>query len=142
METVLSSAYQANQGKGFLRPDALLVVIALSDEDDKSKSSSSAVSYYTNFLDSIKKPYADGSRSWMFNFIGILSLSGTCNTASLDDKAPGLAFMGLADVSGGTKGSLCNTDMSGAVSEIRARILQILTDFKLSSKPIESTIVV
>ncbi|MDG0815626.1 hypothetical protein [Bdellovibrio svalbardensis] len=142
METVLSSSYQANQGRGFLRSDALLVVIALSDEDDKSKSSASAVSYYTNFLDSIKRPYSDGTRSWMFNFIGILSLSGTCNTTSLDYKEPGLAFMGLSDVSGGTKGSLCNSDMSSAVSEIRARILQILTDFKLSSKPVESTIVV
>ncbi len=142
METVLSSGYQANEGKGFLRSDALLVVIALSDEDDKSKSASSIVNYYSRFLDSIKQPWIDGSRSWVFNFVGVLTLQGTCTTTSLDYKEPGLAFMGLADLSGGTKSSICAADLSPAVSGISARIFQILTDFKLSSKPIESSIVV
>lgn len=142
METVLSSSYQNNEGKGFLRKDALLVVIALSDEDDKSKPSASAVGYYSQFLDGIKQPWSDGSRSWVFNFVGILSLQGTCSTTSYDYKEPGAAFMGLADLSGGTKSSLCSADLSPAVSGISARIIQILTDFKLGSKPIESTIVV
>lgn len=142
METVLSSGYQANEGKGFLRSEALLVVIALSDEDDKSKSSSSAVSYYTQVLDSIKQPWADGTRSWVFNFVGILSLQGTCTTTSLDYKEPGLSFMGLTDISGGTKSSLCASDLSPAVSGISARIMQILTDFKLSSVPLESSVAV
>ncbi|HWU44785.1 MAG TPA: hypothetical protein VN132_15140, partial [Bdellovibrio sp.] len=143
METVLGSSYQANDGKGFLRKDALLVVIALSDEDDKSKSNSSdAITYYTNFLDSVKQPWSDGSRSWVFNFVGILSLSGTCTTTSLDYKEPGLSFMGLADASGGTKNSLCSSDLSPAVSNISARVIQILTDFKLSALPLESSIVV
>jgi hypothetical protein len=142
MEVVLSSEYQTNEGKGFLREDALLVVIALSDEDDKSKSSSSAISHYSQFLDGIKKTWIDGSRSWVFNFVGILSLQGACTTTSLDYKEPGIIFMGLADASNGTKSSLCSTDLSSAVSGIEARISQILTDFKLSSIPIESTLVV
>ncbi|MEN0060007.1 MAG: hypothetical protein AAGB31_14295, partial [Bdellovibrio sp.] len=40
MATALSASYLANEGKGFFREDALLVVIALSDEDDKSAVSS------------------------------------------------------------------------------------------------------
>ncbi|QDK38894.1 hypothetical protein [Bdellovibrio sp. NC01] len=143
METVLSSSYQANAGKGFLRPDALLVVIALSDEDDKSQSNATtSIAHYTSFLDSIKTPYSDGSRSWVFNFIGILSLNGSCSTTSTDYKEVGESFLGLVDASGGTKDTLCNSDLTSAVTNIRARVLQILTDFKLSSKPVESTIVV
>lgn len=141
MATVLSPSYQANAGKGFLRPDALLVVVALSDEDDKSKNGTTGIDYYRNFLDSVKAPFADGTRSWVFNFIGILSTTGSCSTTS-DYKEAGLTFMGLVDASGGTKDTLCNSDLTSAVTNIRARVLQILTDFKLSSKPVESTIVV
>lgn len=142
MENVLSAGYLANEGKGFFRNDALLVVIALSDEDDFSKSSSSAgISYYTQLLDGIKEPWVDGSRSWVFNFIGVLSLSSHCKTFN-DFASAGLSYMGLADASGGVKESICSTNLSSAVGNIRSRIYQILTDFKLSKVPLESSITV
>ena len=143
METVLSPTYLANDGKGFLRYDALLVVIALSNEDDQSRTpAADDATYYTNFLDSVKAPWADGTRSWTFNFLGILTDSGACATTGTDYKAPGYAFMSLADASNGTKASICSADLSVAVSGISARVMQILTDFKLSSVPNLSTIVV
>lgn len=142
VETALSAGYLNTEGRGFFRDDALLVVIALSDEDDKSKSNSSAaVTYYKNFFDSIKAPWVDGTRSWMVNFIGVLSLTANC-TALNDYAEPGLAFMGLADASGGVKTSICTSNLSAAVTNIRSRIYQILTDFKLSNIPDEATIVV
>lgn len=142
MERSLSSGYLANEGRGFFRDDALLVVIALSDEDDFSKSNSSAgISYYTSFLDGIKAPWVDGSRSWVFNFIGVLSLTSQCKTFN-DFASAGLSYMGLADVSGGVKESICSTSLSSAVTNIRARIYQILTDFKLSTVPVIETIAV
>lgn len=141
MEAVLSPNYTNTEGMGFLRDDALLVIIALSDGDDKSKSESVAVNYYKNFLNNIKPPHTDGSSSWIFNFIGVLQLNTTCTTFE-DYSEPGLAFMGLVNASGGTMGSICSSSLPGAVANIRAKVIQILTDFKLSSKPIESTIVV
>ncbi|ASD62762.1 hypothetical protein [Bdellovibrio bacteriovorus] len=142
MENALSANYLANEGKGFFRNDALLVVIALSDEDDFSKSSSSAgITYYTNLLDSIKEPWVDGSRSWVFNFIGVLSLTSQCKTFN-DFASAGLSYMGLADTSGGVKESICSTNLSSAVGNIRSRIYQILTDFKLSKVPLEESITV
>lgn len=142
MERALSSGYLANEGKGFFRNDALLVVVALSDEDDFSKSNSSAgISYYTNFLDSLKTPWVDGSRSWMFSFIGVLSLTSQCKTFN-DFASAGLSYIGLADVSGGVKESICSTNLASSVSNIRARIFQILTDFKLSKLPVVESIVV
>lgn len=142
MERSLSTSYLANEGRGFFRDDALLVVIALSDEDDFSKASSSAgVTYYTNFLDSIKAPWVDGSRSWVFNFIGVLSLTSQCKTFN-DFASVGLSYMGLADVSGGVKESICSSSLSSAVTNIRARIYQILTDFRLSAVPVVDSIIV
>lgn len=142
IETSLSSGYLANEGKGFFRDDALLVVIALSDEDDKSKSTSDAAyTYYKNYFDGLKKPWVDGTRSWLFNFIGVLAVSSQCTTFS-NYSEPGLAFMRLAEFSGGVKESICSTNLSSAVGNIRSRILQILTDFKLSSTPDLTTLTV
>lgn len=140
MSVALSPSYLANEGKGFLRNDALLVVIALSDEDDKS-AVSNPVNYYTGFLDALKAPWIDGSRSWMFNFIGVLANSSACSTFS-NYAEPGLIYMDLVKKTRGTMESICNNNLSSAVSNIRARIYQILTDFKLSGKPLVETIVV
>jgi hypothetical protein len=140
-EAVLSSGYATTEGKGFMRDDALLVVIVLSDEDDKSRTAASAVSYYTGFFDSIKKPWSDGSRSWVMNFIGVLGQSSACRTFN-DYSEPGAIFMGLADVSGGVKESICTSNLSTAVGNIRKRIAQIMTDFKLKDWPKVDTITV
>lgn len=141
MERVLSAPYSSGDGKGFLRDDALLVVIALSDEEDKSQPVSSAVRYYSDFLDSIKTPWIDGSRSWLFNFIGVLDLSSQCRTFN-DYAEPGEIFKGLASASGGVQESICNNSLASAIGNIRARMYEILTDFKLSNIPAIETIVV
>lgn len=140
MAASLSTSYLSNEGKGFFRDDALLVVIALSDEDDKS-AVSDPVSFYSSFLDNIKKPWLDGSRSWVFNFIGVLPTSTNCKTFN-DYAEAGLTFIDLVDLSGGAKESICNSNLSQALGNIRSRIYQILTDFKLSKKPLVDTIVV
>lgn len=141
MTTVLSNSYLANEGRGFFREDALLVVIALSDEDDKSSGASEPVTPYVNFLDNLKRPWIDGTRSWVFNFIGVLSLNANCKTFN-DYAEAGLKFMDLANISNGNQESICNSNLSSAVSNIRSRILQILTDFKLSKIPVIESITV
>lgn len=138
MEIVLSPRYQSEEGKGFLRDDALLVVIALSDEEDHSPVSN-PVAHFTSFLDSIKAPWVDGSRSWVFNFIGVLDESATCRTFN-DYSSVGNIFKGLVDISGGIKESICTSSLDRAVKNIRARIYEIITDYKLSKKPIVETI--
>lgn len=140
MGMALSPSYLANEGRGFLRNDALLVVIALSDEDDKSAVSSPS-SHYARFLDSIKAPWVDGSRSWVFNFIGVIPTSTNCSTFN-DYAEVGYEFVSLVEASGGVQESICSSNLGNAISNIRARIYQILTDFKLTSKPILDSIVV
>jgi len=136
METALSPSYLNGEGAGFFREDALLAVIELSDEDDKSNNSAN---YYANFLDKLKPPVADGRKSWIFNFIGVLENSSACRTFN-DYSEVGATQMQLADLSGGNKESLCGSNLSAAVSNIKARIVQILTDFYLKARPLEKTL--
>lgn len=135
---VLSPSYVQGPGKGFLRNDAFLAVIVLSDEDDQSVRTQK---YVTDFLDNIKPKWVDGTRSWSMNFIGVLADTTQCRTYN-NYSDPGLFYMGLADASNGTKESICSTDFTNAVSNIRRRITQILTDYRLDKLPLVSSIAV
>ncbi|WP_374029156.1 hypothetical protein [Bdellovibrio bacteriovorus] len=138
MQNALSNSYLSNEGRGFFREDALLVVIALSDENDKSVVSN-PVSHYVNFLDGLKTPWVDGTRSWVFNFIGVLPTSTNCRTYN-DYAEAGLTFIDIVKESGGVQESICSSNLSSAVTNIRSRIYQILTDFKLSKIPVIESI--
>lgn len=136
LETVLSPGYLAGEGSGFLRDDALLAVIALSDEDDKSDRTAASLAA---LLDQFKPEVHNGRKSWIFNFIGVLDSSSQCRTFN-DYSEPGLKMIQLATRSGGMTESICSSSLSNAVNNIKARIVQIITDFYLADEPLEATI--
>jgi len=136
LETVLSPSYLASEGQGFLRDDALLAVIALSDENDKS---GKTASYYASMFEKLKPADTEGRKSWIFNFIGVLENSSACRTFN-DYSEVGSIQMQLAELSGGNKESLCSNNLTAAVSNIKSRIVQILTDFYLKTKPVKETL--
>lgn len=138
LEAVLQPNYLQGAGRGFWRQDALLVMIPFTNEDDKS---SQAPSYYADMLDRIKPPYPDGSKGWMFNTISVTSLSGACKT-NLNYAEISYRYLELANDSGGTMESICTQDFTTALSNIHARIVDFLTEYKLSKKPVISTITV
>ncbi len=126
-------------GQGFFREDALLSVIALSNEDDHS--GLGTVADYTQFFEQRKKPFDNGQKSWVFNFIGTLDTSARCPTnpdTSYTER--GSTFIGLVNASNGQAESICSSDLTPAIKNIKARIIQVLTDFKLSRKPDVSSI--
>ncbi|MBX2987441.1 MAG: hypothetical protein KF802_06060 [Bdellovibrionaceae bacterium] len=140
---VLGNGYQNGEGQGFLRDDALLSIIAMSTEDDKSSNLSGGLTGFSNFLDGLKGFYDDGSRRWNLSFVGILSLTGSCSTLpDIGYNEPGVRWMNLAAMSQGLTASICSGDLSSAAATIRARIAQIITDFYLSKKPDLDTLVV
>lgn len=132
----LSPSYLSTQGAGFLRDDAMLVLIFLSNEDDYSAGTAQS---YIDYFDKLKPPFSTGSKAWVANFLGVLDLSSQCTTTQ-DYKEPGLRYMGLADASGGIKGSICNTTLAQAVQNVQVRIIQLLTDFYLGRLPRPETI--
>lgn len=144
LASVLSDRYLAGEGVGFLRDDALLSIISVSSEDDKSSLISGGVDAYMAELDRVKGGlFEDGSRKWVMNFIGVLSLSGSCVSTPGNPsgyKEPGIRWMTMAEDSGGIKESICATDLSVAASNIRRRTAQIVTDFHLKFIPNLATV--
>ncbi|MFN8945029.1 MAG: hypothetical protein ACK5WZ_10450 [Pseudobdellovibrionaceae bacterium] len=140
--TALSAPYIINEGMGFLRQEAYLVVIALTDEEDYSPvpgGSSQALNYYKNFFDQLKPQTLPGVKNWVMNVIGKLSLSTSCSSFS-ESGSISEPFISLATYSSGIKTSLCTSDLTGAVANINARLIEIITDYRLNKIPNVSTI--
>ena len=140
MLNVLSETYQNSEGQNFLRSDSLLVVVYVTNEDDgsdkiNSSSKTDQTKYYSDFLNSLKPTWSNGERGWIFNFVGLTSLNEPCSTGSNGTKIPGIRLMELANKSKGRIESICQANLGFAVSNIKARIMQFLTDYKLNSIP-------
>lgn len=138
--SVTSASYQSGEGQNFIRPDALLAIIVVTNEDDKSERMTSTTNnnsqYYKTYLDQLKPLMASGERSWMLNMVGITSLADPCQTSDIGSyKEVGLRLMELASYSKGRIESICSGNLGGSLSNIRARIVQRLTDYKLSRIP-------
>ncbi|GIL17895.1 MAG: hypothetical protein BroJett040_16460 [Oligoflexia bacterium] len=138
VQRALSPSYLSTEGAGFLRDDAMLALIFLSNEDDYSPNT---VQSYVDFLDQVKKPFASGARSWVANFIGVLDMEGDCkSSAEQDYKEPGLRYMSLVGLSQGVQESICQNNFAKALENVRVRVSQLMTDFYLDRKPKIDTI--
>jgi len=142
---------QSSLNSDFRRSDAYLAIVLLSDEDDFSYDSTSSnndsytglhtVQSYKDFLDS----YTGGIAGSDYSVSTISVLDETCRaslyTASGQQKI-GQRYIQLADLTGGTKNSLCGS-FSSALDNISNNIVvQAKPVFKLSKKPILSSVVV
>lgn len=142
---------QSSLNSDFRRSDAYLAVVILSDEDDFSYDSLASnndsytglhtVQSYKDFLDT----YTSGVAGSDYSVSTISVLDETCRaslyTASGQQKI-GQRYIQLADLTGGTKNSLCGS-FSSALDNISNNIVvQAKPVFKLSKKPILSSVVV
>lgn len=138
-EAMMAALNQSQAGlanEGFLRPNSLLNVIFLTNEEDQSSSSVN----YVEALDAIKPVLPLGDRSWISHFMGVMSSDSACQTAEWGFSSPGLRYMDLATASGGAKESICDADFKRALTNVRSRVLEVLTEFPLDRDPIVSTI--
>lgn len=136
---VLDPEYLRTDGQGFLRDDAFLAIIELTNEDDKS--GRGTADQIIAHMDNIKKPYENGQRSWVFNLIGTLDSSNRCPTnpdRGYTEKATKL--IELVTKTEGVMASICASNLAPAVSNIRARLIQVLSEFPLRSRPNVATI--
>ena len=139
MRLVTSASYLTSIGSDFLLSDALFAVIFISDEQDQSSEFGNPNSNdFVNYLNGIKPPFENGSRAWIANYIGILTNKSCDNLGGF--VSIGTQFINLVDVSKGIKSSICNADLSEAVSNIKSRIVDQLTTFPFAQTPNKSTI--
>jgi hypothetical protein len=121
---------------GFWRDESLLTVLYLTDEDDKSSATSQDA---IEWFDSIKAKDKQGGRNWLFNLIGVKSLSSECRTFN-DYSEPAIKLLELTEISGGRAESICQENLSLSMKNVKIKIIEILTDFHIDRIPIEDSI--
>ncbi|MBS2027154.1 MAG: choice-of-anchor D domain-containing protein [Deltaproteobacteria bacterium] len=109
---------------GFLRPEARLVVVVVSDEDDHSGFDPAV---YVQFLKSLKG-LGDGHRVALD---AIVPLGGSCTTAG----PPGPRFAQVANDTGGSVFDICENDYGQMLDALSTRGIGLQTVFPLSSVP-------
>ncbi len=140
MSHVTSPSYLTSIGSDFMRSDALFVVIFISDEQDASSEfGDGGTDAFIKMLNQRKPAFDDGSRAWIANYIGTLSMNNTCDGGG-GSSSIGSNYVKLVDASLGVKSPLCNLDLAVAVSNIKARIVDHLQSYRFSEEPNKSTI--
>lgn len=118
---------QPNDGNaGFLRPDARLSIVVVSDSDDQSPGE---VADYLNFFRGLK-----GGREDQFIFSTITTPDDKANCVS--GESPGDRYMALAQLTGGAAENVCSGDWGGTMARIAASAFGPLARFKLSARPL------
>ncbi len=131
--------YAATQAPGYLRSDALFAVIFLGDEEDSSSEfGNSSSNDFVNYLNKLKPPFKEGGRAWIANYIGILT-NQSCDNLGVH-VGIGFNYLRLVDASQGVRETICAGDLSLAISNIKARLIDQLTRFRLKSAPNKLTI--
>ncbi len=141
----LSSPYLAGVNTGFLRSDAHLAVIELSDADDDD--SVNTTSDAVNFLQTLKPDKFDViSRSYKKNFtisaVGVDSIADPDCVPLLPLIEEGIKFKSLVNTTNGSFASICKADFSAGLSAISQRIAEAITEIALARTPDPSTIIV
>jgi hypothetical protein len=142
-EMGLESAHRAFQEPaisahgGFIREDAYLSVIFVSDEQDESPL---AVNEYINAFREVK-----GQRSRdVFNASALVATNlAQCSQAQLNAGASaGTRYTDVATQTGGVVGNICDNDFANIVTELSLASSRLTDTFYLSSLPEASSLVV
>lgn len=116
---------------GFLRQDAALAIIVVSDEEDSSPRN---VPFYQNFFLSIK----GASNSAQFSFSAVITPPGNCPTGATE----GNRYISVAQATGGVIESICTANWGTTLANIGLATFGLRRRFALSSQPVPSTIAV
>ncbi|MBN2361706.1 MAG: choice-of-anchor D domain-containing protein [Deltaproteobacteria bacterium] len=115
---------------GFLRPEAALAVVVVSDEDDQSPQ---PVAFYAGFLDGLKASAAAEAPPVLFN--AVTGGSGGCQSDS-NAASPAPRYQEMVALTGGRSMSICAVDWGEELEELGTTIfLAATTRFQLSGRP-------
>ncbi len=128
----LSNPLIFGHNAGFLRPDAVLSVVFVSDEDDFSPGS---VDFYVNFFLSIK-----GFRNAnLFSASAIVGDPGGC-TGPGGAARDGPRYRGLAERTGGVFQSICTGDWNRSLEDLSTTAFGFKSRFFLTNQPVVMTL--
>lgn len=115
----------AGPNAGFLRPEAQLEVVVLSDEEDQSPSS--AV-FYVSFLADVKGVANPG----MMHFNAIVAPEDGCGGSGSGSEGEGKRYAQVVLQTGGYLGSVCDPDYGALFDQLAQTGLELKTQFFLS----------
>jgi hypothetical protein len=121
--------------RGFLRPDAALDVVIVSDEDDQSPE---PVAAYATFLDGLK----GGGGAGLVRLHAIAGdLPNGCDT-TLDYAAPGTRYSQIVEATGGTFTGICQPSLDAALTALGDLPYVPRIQFPLSGRPWQESLAV
>ena len=130
----LSDELADDENEGFLREDALLSVIFVSDEED---SSHHPVNDYINYYFQLK----DTHERDVFNASALVGIDpdtlepADCSSGWTGNAAAGHRYHDVAVQTGGVAASICESDFSDIVSEMGLASSRLLDRFTLDRRP-------
>lgn len=108
----------------FLRDDASLEIVFVSDEEDQSRAT---VEFFVDFFRNIKGVFNDA----LFHASAIVGPRGGC-TSSNGDAEAGARYIAVAEATGGIVRSICDSEFSASLREIGNRAFGLRRSFALS----------
>ena len=107
----------------FLRPDAFLYLVFVSDEEDESRED---VRFYYRYFETVKGIGNDG----MVTTAAIMGAEGnTCGAA------PGLRYKEMSDLTGGEVGNICDNAFGATLKKLATNAVGLKRKFALQEKP-------
>ena len=110
--------------RGFLREDASLEIVFVSDEEDQSRAD---LTFFIDFFSSIKGVLNDT----LFHASAIVGPPGGCSSAA-GDAVEGERYIGVSDATGGETASICDSEFSTVLESIGERAFGLRRQFFLS----------
>jgi len=139
MRRALEKEKAKGAASNFLRDDALLVIVFVTDDKDFSVGTPND---YKVFLDGLKGENTLKEQKWIANYIGITDLDDpNCKTFG-DYSVRGEDYIELSQSSGGVSDSICDTDFSSYIDQITLRLKSVLSRYKLEDIPILDSLTV
>lgn len=134
LQLALSEPVLSTENAGFLRSDARLAVIFLSDEPEWSAYDAS---HYTSFLQTVK---SDPTKILVNGIVGdrTTGCSNTCDDLP-QDAQPGDKYLDVIAAFGGVSGSICTCDLAPLLDEIGLATTRYIRSFVLSDVPTDPT---
>lgn len=137
--TYAALEYRAEEENfGFIREDATLHVIVVSDEDDYSGADPIGLNPFIDFMLDYK-----GDPD-MVTFSSIVGPPGGCGGGifSLNYVEPGRDYIAVTEEVGGILHSICSDDWSGILDELGEQAAQVRLEYFLAALPVPGTIAV
>ena len=133
----LSDPYRNGENRGFRRDDASLHVIVFSDSDDQS-SSLMDEDAYTDFLSFVDEEFELTGQNTVLS--AVVGDAGAGCIGNGGAALPGTQYIALAQATGGTTGSICETEFSQLLTQLGEASISWPSHFPLQTEPVPNTV--